>query len=142
MKILLTLLLMLSLSDASKLDKFASDFNYSRDYSSALKTAKKQDKLIMLVLVSRSCPWCEEFEKNTLSSSFIGAKVDASLVPLIMNNTLDASRYPKKFYSKQVPSIAFINPKTQTVVYETLGYMNKKTFSQEIDIALEKYAKK
>ncbi len=141
MKILISLLLISSLAISAQIDKFASKNNYSRDYNSAAKIAKKQNKLIMLVVVSDFCPWCKKFEKKTLSSNLIKNKVEKNIIPIIINKNKDKGKYPAKFYSKLVPTVIFINPKTDKRVYETLGYMKKSDFIGEIDTALNKFNK-
>ncbi|WP_324170889.1 thioredoxin family protein [Sulfurimonas sp.] len=141
MKIFISLLLISTLAISAQIDEFASTNNYSRDYNSAAKIAKKHNKLIMLVVVSDYCPWCKKFEKKTLSSDLVKNKVQKNLIPIIINKNKDKEKYPAKFYSKLVPTVIFINPKTSKRVYESLGYMKKSDFIQEIDIALKKFNK-
>jgi thioredoxin-related protein len=139
MKILLSLLLLITFVFSAQLDKFASEVNYSRDYSQALKLAKEQNKLLMLVVVGDYCPWCKKFERKTLSSSLIKNKVSKDFIPLIIDKINDKGKYPDKFYSKYIPTVYFVNPKTQNAIFETLGYMKKKEFAQNMDSALKSY---
>ncbi|WP_321777880.1 thioredoxin family protein [Sulfurimonas sp.] len=141
MKIFISLLLISTLALSAQIDEFASKVKYSRDYNSSLKIAKKQNKLIMLVVVSDFCPWCKKFERKALSSNLIKNKVKNNLIPIIINKNKDKGKYPAKFYSKQVPTIIFINPKTNKRIYEALGYMKKDDFIQEIDTALKAFNK-
>nr|WP_321268382.1 thioredoxin family protein [uncultured Sulfurimonas sp.] len=141
MKILLALLLMFSLAFSAQIDEFASEVNYSRDYNSALKVAKEQNKLLMLVIVGDYCPWCKKFERKTLTSKEIKSRVSKDIVPIIIDNTKDRGNYPEEFYTQRIPTVLFINPKTQKSLHQTLGYTKKKEFSQDIDSAVKKYKK-
>ena len=141
MKILLPLLLMFSLAFSAQIDEFASELNYSRDYNSALKDAKETNKLLMLVIVGDYCPWCKKFERKTLSSKNIKSKVSKELTPLIIDNAKDRGNYPEEFYTQRIPTVLFIDPKTQKSIHKTLGYTKKKEFLKDIDSALNKYKK-
>jgi thioredoxin-related protein len=132
---------MFTFAFSSHIDDFASEANYSRDYNSALKQAKEQNKLIMLVVVGDYCPWCKKFERKTLTSSEVKNKTSKEFIPVIIDRVNDEGTYPPEFHSKLIPTVYFINPATQKHVYESLGYMKKNEFSKEMDAALTSYAK-
>jgi len=140
MKIFITLLLLLTLSNAAKIDKFASEVGYSRDYTSALKIAKKQNKLIMLVVVGDYCPWCKKFERKALKSSLIRKKVKKDFIPVVIDNKRDMGKYPKKFHTKLLPTVYFINPKTEQKVLRVLGYAKKDDFADMMNEAKKTYS--
>ena len=60
MKFLISLLTMFTLLSAANIDKFASEVGYQRDYDSALKLAKEQKKMLMLLVVGDYCPWSKK----------------------------------------------------------------------------------
>ncbi len=139
MKILLSLLLTFTFVLSAQIDNFASEVNYFRDYNSALKEAKKQKKPIMLIVVSTYCPWCKKFERKTLNTSLIQGQVKKDFIPLIIDKTRDKGKYPSEFYAKLVPTIFFINPKTQKHFYKSRGYSDNITFAIDMDMALKAY---
>jgi len=141
MKIFLFLLLTFTFALSAQIDDFASEVNYSRDYNSALKKAKEQNKLLMLVVVGDYCPWCKKFERKTLNSSLIQGQVKKDFIPVIIDKSKDKGRYPAEFYSKLIPTVFFIDPKTQKHFYESLGYSKKVVFAQDMDMALKAYKK-
>ena len=141
MKILLSLLFTLTFAFSAQIDKFASQVNYSRDYNSALIKAKAQNKLLMLVVVGDYCPWCKKFERKTLNSSLIQGQVKKDFIPLIIDKTKDKGKYPAEFYSKLIPTVFFIDPKTQKHIFESLGYSKKVVFAVDMDLALKSYIK-
>lgn len=128
MKILLILLTILSLSWGDQIDEFASEVSYERDYQVALKKAKDENKLIMLVLVGDYCPWCKKFERKTLHSSEVMTKVNADFVALVLDKYKDKGTYPEAFYAPVIPAVYFIDPKAEKSVLETVAYMKKKEF--------------
>jgi len=69
MKILLTLLTLVSFIYAAEIDNFAAEMNYGRSYDMAIKSAKAQNKMVMLLVVADYCPWCKKFERKTLTDS-------------------------------------------------------------------------
>ncbi|WP_372999313.1 thioredoxin family protein [Sulfurimonas sp.] len=139
MKILLSLLLTFSFALSAQIDEFASEVKYSRDYNTALKTAKQQNKPLMLVVVGDFCPWCKKFERKTLNSTLIQNQVKKDFIPIIIDKTKDKGKYPPEFYAKRIPTVFFIDPKTQKHVFESMGYSKKVTFAQDMDLALKAY---
>lgn len=141
MKTLLLLLLTFSFALSAQIDEFASEVNYSRDYNAALKDAKSQNKLLMLVVVGDYCPWCKKFERKTLNSTLVQGQVKKDFIPVIIDKAKDKGKYPPEFYSKLIPTVFFIDPKTQKHVFESLGYSKKTTFAIDMDLALKAYEK-
>lgn len=64
------------------IDEFASNMGYHRDYKSALAQAKKENKVIMMVLVGDYCPWCRKFERKTLQRAMVAIIYRKILYPL------------------------------------------------------------
>lgn len=141
MKIVLSLLLMFTLGLSAQIDEFAHEVNYSRDYAKALEVAKEQNRLLMLVVVGDYCPWCKKFERKTLNSKEISARVSNEFVPIIIDRASDKGKYPDEFYSKRIPTVFFIDPKTQKSVFESMGYMKPSKFSSELDFAKANFIK-
>lgn len=117
--------------------KFAKDMNYSISYKEALAKAKNENKPIMMVIGTKTCPWCRKFERQTLKKDMINGVVKKEFIPLTL--TRDKDPYPKQFNAKAVPTVFFINPKDESSFYISLGYKNKKDFKQELEKALDKY---
>jgi thiol-disulfide isomerase/thioredoxin len=139
MKLLLSMLLAFSFALSAQIDDFASEVNYSRDYKTALKAAKQQNKPIMLVVVGDYCPWCKKFERKTLNSTLIQSQVKKDFIPVIIDKSKDKGKYPPEFYSKLIPTVFFIDPIIQKHVYESLGYSKKTVFAVDMDLALKAY---
>jgi len=71
----------------------------------------------------------------------IQGQVKKDFIPVIIDKSKDKGRYPAEFYSKLIPTVFFIDPKTQKHFYESLGYSKKVVFAQDMDMALKAYKK-
>lgn len=141
MKYLLVLLAMFTLAFSAQIDEFASDVNYLRDYKEAVETAKEQNKMVMLVMVGDYCPWCKKFEKKTLKSSEVKEVVDKNFIAVVIDKYKDKENYPKEFYAPLIPAVYFINPSTQKPILDTVAYMKKKEYIENMEDALGLFEK-
>ena len=125
MKLILLLTLIISGTFASS-SKFIKEMKYETVYEKALEKAKKENKNLMMVASTKSCPWCRKLERQTLKKDDIDEIIQKNFIPLSVDQ--DLKNYPKKFEVKVVPTIYFINSKDETVIKRVLGYKNKKEF--------------
>ncbi len=138
MKIFFILLIIYTSVFAAKIDDFAKEASYYRDYNTALKISKKENKIIMLVLVADFCPWCKKFERKTLEHKAIMELVDKNFTPIIVDNYRDTQNYPKKFTSSRLPTVYFIDSKTQKVLSKSSLYLKKNDFLKQMQKAIKK----
>lgn len=136
MKTLITLLTLLSLVYAAQIDEFAAEVNYLRNYDMAVKAAKEQKKILMIIVVGDYCPWCKKFERKTLKDPAVMAKINESFVGIIIDKYKDKGKYPKEYYAPLIPAVFFIDPKDQKSLFETVAYMKPDEFMENIDYAL------
>lgn len=134
-KILLTFLMLLSSLFAGSLE-FANKMSYETSYNNALNKAIKQNKPIMMVISTKTCPWCRKLERQTLKKNMINEVVQKNFIPVTL--TRDIDNYPKQFDAKVVPTIFFIDPNKQKTIHKSLGYKNKQDFKKELLKAIEK----
>lgn len=81
MKYLILLILFISTSFASSA-KFIEEMKYETVYTQALQKAKSQDKILMMVATTQSCPWCRKFERQTLSKDEINSEIKSNFIAL------------------------------------------------------------
>ena len=113
----------------------AEQLGYYSDYAMALSVAKKEKKPLMLVVVTSYCPWCRKFERKSLAAPNIADKVHSGFVAVIVDRNKDAATFPKQFQTPRIPSVFFVDPKSAKAYWETVGYLNKKEFSEALDDA-------
>lgn len=136
--IILILLLSLTLFGAN-IDKFAQKMGFERDYKTALSKAKKENKLLMMVLGADYCPWCRKFERKTLNSKLIKPILDKKLATLVVDKKFDIESFPHKYRTQFTPRVFFINSQNEEIISQTTGYIKKKNFLMNINDALELY---
>ena len=108
-------------------ENFASEMKYETNFNEAVKRAKKEQKNIMLVLVSNYCPWCRKFEQRVLLKKEVNAIIQKNYIPLILNREKDP--FPKEFDTGFTPIVHFIDHKTQKSYKSVVGYNNKDEFT-------------
>lgn len=139
----LLLLVFINLSVfAAHIDDYAKEMNFQRDYNTALVQAKKENKILVMVLGADYCPWCRKFERKTLSSKLIKPKLNNEVITLVVDKKFDIDSFPKKFRTNYTPMVFFINPKDESIIEDTVGYMKKKDFLSALNNAQKLYKDK
>ena len=133
-KLVMLLALSLALFGAN-VDNFAKEAGFERDYKTALAKAKKENKLLMMVLGADYCPWCRKFERNTLSSELVMPRAKEEFVTLVVDKKFDIESFPKEFQTQLTPKVFFIDPKSGKSIHETTGYIKKKEYVKDLDKA-------
>lgn len=119
--------LFLSLS-AAHIDDFAKEMGYERDYTAALALAKEQNKILMLVVVGDTCPWCRKFERKTLVQDIVNITVKTDFIPLIIDRKHDEGKYPEIYNAQRIPTVYFIDNSSEKQIYESMGYVKVKDY--------------
>ena len=99
---------------------------YETNYETAFNKAKSENKNLMMLVTSQSCPWCRKFERQTLKKEDINDMIQKSYIPL--NVDQDLKNYPKNFEVRYVPTVYFIDSKNGKVIVKSVGYKTKKEF--------------
>lgn len=128
MKLILSMLVLTASLFGAHIDEFASQMGYYRDYDTALLEAQKKNKPIMLVVVGDYCPWCRKFERQTLQKNEVAIYVEDHFIPVIVDRNLDKEHYPPTYYSLRIPTVFFIEPKKQELLFESMGYLKQSEF--------------
>lgn len=139
MKKLFIFLLLSTLLFGAHIDDFAKDMNFQRDYNTALLKAKKENKVLMMVLSADYCPWCRKFEHRTLNSKLVKPRLDTEIVSLVVDKKFDVETFPEKFKTQYTPRVFFINPKNGDILEERAGYIKKKDFADTLDNVAKLY---
>lgn len=137
MKSFIILFALLSCIYAAQIDDFAAEVKYLRSYNMAIKTAKEQNKVVMLVVVADYCPWCKKFERKTLKDSAVMAKANKSFVSVVIDKYKDKGKYPDEFHAPLIPAVFFVDPKDQKSLLEAVAYMKPDEFMENMDDALD-----
>ncbi len=97
---------------------FASNNLFSHDYSKSVKTAQKEDKILMLMISQPGCPMCIYMKNNTLKDKNVTDYLRKYFQPVEVE--LGEKTYPKKFDTFVTPTFFFIDPKNGESISEPL----------------------
>lgn len=131
MKNLILLLMTCTLLFSQNYREFAKEMGYETEYKTALMKAKKENKELMVLMVTNYCPWCSKFEKKTLMDKNIDAAVKSKYIPLIINR--QEGNFPSYLNTPIVPVTFFVEPNTQKVIHENVGFSNKIDFANLLE---------
>ena len=97
---------------------------FHEDYPTALDQAKKEKKLLMLVIIKDPCPYSEKMVYSTLSDP----KVTQSLIDLVTVIVDKETLLPSQFTTDLFPTTFFIDPKRETEILKRIGYLSSEQF--------------
>jgi thioredoxin-related protein len=133
----LTIFIILSLSLNAASLRFAKKMGYEIDYQNAIAKARQANKPVMMIIGTKTCPWCRKFESQTLRKEMVNHIVSNKFIPLSL--TRDVDNYPFHFEAKVVPMVFFINPNTEKAYFTSKGYKNKRKYKETLNVALKNY---
>ncbi|WP_457744991.1 thioredoxin family protein [Sulfurimonas sp.] len=102
--------------------------HYINSYTQALQSAKKENKIVMLLIVEDGCHWCKKFERTTLSNKKVIKKID-NFVKVVVGKYDDI---PAKYESHFFPMVYFIDSATEKILATSYGYRTKELFFEDI----------
>jgi len=117
---------------------WSSDIHWPSDYKEALFQAKKEHKLVYILITSDACQWCRKFESTTLQNTQIKKRLFKNYVPIHLSR--DRNQIPKKFKTAPVPRHYFTNAEGK-ILYSSLGYRDEVMFNAFMDNAQERNSK-
>lgn len=130
-KLLIIIMLSLALfADGYK--DFAKEMAYETEYKTALERAKKENKKLMVLMITNYCPWCSKFEKKTLMDKNVDNKIKSNYIPLIINR--QEGNFPNYLNAPVVPVTFFIEPNKEEITYESIGFSNKIDFLNLLNV--------
>ncbi len=109
---------------------FAS-IEWHKSYEEALAEAKRTNRPVFVFMQRKEppCRWCELMKNTTLKDSEIEKKIEENFIPLML--TREKRNYPKKLYSRYVPTIYVLSPDGK-IVKKIVGYWDKKDFLSDL----------
>jgi thioredoxin-related protein len=82
--------------------------------------------------VTSYCPWCRKFERKTLASKTVAPVIKSTYIPVIVDRNNDAESFPKQYQTPRIPTVFFIDPNDEKEYWESIGYLNRKEFSEAL----------
>ena len=115
---------------------WSADIHWPSDYKKALTQAKKEHKLVYILITSDSCQWCRKFEATTLQNADVKKRLFKDYVPIHLSR--DQHVIPKQFETAPVPRHYFTDANGK-ILYSSLGYRDETMFHAFMDNAQERY---
>jgi thioredoxin-related protein len=103
---------------------------WAKDLNTALNSAKKEHKAVMVMVESTHCGWCKKMKNRTLSDASIEKRLESFVVVKVMRD--DGISMAKLPPVHGVPTIFFMK-EDRTILEEVVGYFDVKDFSSYID---------
>ncbi|WP_456451472.1 thioredoxin family protein [Hydrogenimonas sp.] len=110
-------------------------------YRVALEEAKKQNKPMMVLLVSHTCKWCRKLENRTLQNPEIVAFVNKHFVPVIVYRE-DRNFPTDRIRSSLVPTTFFLTPDEKNLIKPVMGYWEPMDYMTDLQMAVKKFKKR
>ena len=114
---------------------FGAEVDWSSDYKQALKDAKKEHKLVYVLITSDSCQWCRKFENTTLQDKAILKRLYSEFE--VVHLSRDRHKIPKGFETAPIPRHYFVDSNGK-VLYSSLGHRGTICFDAFMDNAENK----
>ena len=103
----------------------AAEVHWAEDYKDALAKAKQEHKPIYLFISAAECPWCEKFQKHTLTNKKVIKTLNKRFIALHLIRDFDT--IPSKFAVRPVPRHYFLTPSGK-ITHEEIGYADADIF--------------
>ena len=114
---------------------FSGELHWEKDLKTAFSKAKKENKVVMVMVESESCPWCQKMKKRTLQDRGISKRLKQFILVKIDREQVRDDAIP---YAKYVPTIYFMTPKKKILECVT-GYFMVLDFNSWIDDVQKKW---
>jgi hypothetical protein len=107
-----------------------SDIIFYDDIQNALIKAKKENKLVYVLLSESGCPWCYAMKKRVLKNKNIQDILQKGYISVIADK--DLSKIPKKFQVNFYPTSYIIDPDDTFIVQKFLGYTSANPLTKAL----------
>ena len=92
------------------------NFKYETSYYTAMKKAKEQNKVLLIMMEKHGCPNCAYMKDIVFERENILNYVNDNYVVALLN--VNQRNYPKRFISPRAPTFYFIDPTTDKELRE------------------------
>ena len=111
-------------------------FEHDKQWSEVIAKAKKENKLIFLDTYTSWCGPCKRLQLETFPNAEVGKYFNANFV----NAKYDMEKgegimLASKLQVRAYPTLFFIDPNTEQVVYKVLGFRNAQEMKASGEIA-------
>lgn len=103
---------------------------WAKDIDSAFALAKKEHKIVMVLVEGENCRWCKKLKHRTLSDESVEKRLEKYVTVKVMREDKTAMSVLPPI--EGVPTIFFMN-ENRSVLKEILGYADAEDFISYIN---------
>ena len=131
---IITLILLFTFSlMAAVAEESAMLLDYETDYKVAMAKAKKEHKMVLMVIVQDPCPYCDKLVHKTLDTPCMQRRMK-NYVPLIVDKH---GEFPKQFKPPFIPMSYIVDPNSEEITYKIVGAISVKEYMHGLETELE-----
>jgi thioredoxin-related protein len=105
---------------------FASSINFEKDLASAKQKAVAENKKLMIMYSTPTCPECNYMKKKVLKNEQIVSYVNENFVSIILDIKEDEEILPYKFIG--IPTFYFVNASNMELIGKKIGGTREEQF--------------
>ncbi|HQS67449.1 MAG TPA: thioredoxin family protein [Sulfuricurvum sp.] len=119
---------------------FGSGIKWEKDYATALKQSKAQNKPMMFIISNHNCHFCVQFESTALSNPKVIQKLNKEYIATIAY--VDESPiFPNNLYVGGTPATWFLKSDGEPLFEPLMGAVDSTVFLKALDIVSDEYKK-
>ena len=109
---------------------FADELAWQKDIATAFEKAKKENKILMVMVEGEHCRWCKKMKYRTLSDDNVSKRLESYIVVKVMREDADSVKDLPEING--VPTIFFIKANKE-VLKSIVGYYDAYDFTSYIN---------
>lgn len=119
---------------------FGSGIKWEKDYVTALKQSKAQNKPMMFIISNHNCHFCVQFESTALSNPKVIQKLNKEYIAAIAYVD-ESSVFPNNLYVGGTPATWFLKSDGEPLFEPLMGAVDSTVFLKALDIVSDEYKK-
>jgi len=109
---------------------FANELVWQKDIATAFEKAKKENKIVMVMVEGKHCRWCKKMKYRTLSDDSVLKRLESYIVVKVMREDVNAVKDLPEING--VPTIFFMK-ENKKVLKSVVGYYDVFDFTSYIN---------
>jgi thioredoxin-related protein len=105
---------------------YANHIRWHGDYEQALKKAKKNDKILMVLLIKNNCQKCKNLVKDIFSNKSYIDELNHNVVSVIVNIDNKDSFPIEMYWSNDYPSLFFVDSQNEIFIDKPLNNITQE----------------
>jgi len=124
----------------SALSILAADVNWTKDYHSALKQAKDQNKPVLFISSRHSCKYCVMLDETTLKDQRVVKGLNRDFIS-VTSYSDERDYMPRELWRPGTPAIWFLMPSGEPMFEPIMGAVDADNFLRALAIVKEEFKK-